>query len=145
MELLFIKCDEVVVEDLDQCDVHDSFLAMEEDCVKVIDDDGEELFVLDPDLMEFDEESTTIEVPENFYAHATGWRTSQLNIILNDPNHKLKQSDFTWSWYIIGEYEYQVPALKEEVGELEFDCSWDGRYDEVLEIDGRPGPDEDDW
>ena len=84
------------------------------------------------------------EVPEDFYAHAIGWRTTEYQIILNDENHKLQPSDFTWRWYTIGDdYEWQVVDLKEEVGYLEFDSSWDGRYDETLEVEGRPGPDED--
>ena len=144
MQLLFVKCEEIMVEDLDQCDVHESFNTFEPDQVRVIGDDGEVLFELVDDEMTFDEEVEKVEVPEDFYAHAIGWRTTEYQIILNDENHKLQPSDFIWSWYTIGDqYEWQVVRLKEEVGYLEFDSSWDGRYDEVLDIEGRPGPDED--
>ena len=147
MRLLFVKCEEVLVEDLDQCDVFESFYAFENEQVTVIGDDNEELFVLADDKMSFDaeEEAEKIEVPEDYYAHSVGWRTTEFEIILNDENHKLQQSDFTWRWVLIGDYEYQVLDLKEEVGYLEFDSSWDGRYDEVLDIEGRPGPDEEEW
>lgn len=146
MKLLFVKCEEVVVEDLEQCDVHESFYAFENEQVTVIGDDSEELFVLNDDEMTFDEEAEKVEVPEEYYAHSIGWRTTEFEIILNDENHKLQPSDFIWSWYTIGDqYEWQVVRLKEEVGCLEFESSWDGRYDEVLEIDGRPGPDDEEW
>ena len=146
MQLLFVKCEEIMVEDLDQCDVHESFNTFEEGQVSVIGDDGEVLFELVDDQMTFDEEVEKVEVPEDFYAHAIGWRTTEYQIILNDENHKLQPSDFIWSWYTIGDqYEWQVVRLKEEVGCLEFDSSWDGRYDEVLDIEGRPGPEEEEW
>ena len=141
MRLLFVKCEEVVVEDHDQCDVYESFHAFENEQVTVIGDNNEELFVLNDDEMSFDAdaEAETIEVPEEYYAHSVGWRTTEFDIILNDENHKLQQSDFIWRWVTIGDYEWQVVDLKEEVGTLEFDSSWDGRYDEVLDIEGWTG------
>ena len=144
MKLLYVKCEEILVEDLQQEDIYESFQAFENEQVSVIDDEDGELFVLADDQMTFnaDEEAERIEVPEGYYAHATGWRTSEYEIILNDNNHKLQQSDFTWRWVVIDDYEWQVLDLKEEVGCLELDTSWDGRYDEVLEIDGRPGPED---
>ena len=146
MQLLFVKCEEIMVEDLQQDDVYESFNTFEEDQVRVIGDDGEVLFELVADEMTFDEEVEKVEVPEDYYAHAIGWRTTEYQIILNDENHKLQPSDFVWRWYTIGDqYEWQVVDLKEEVGSLEFDSSWDGRYDEVLDIEGRPGPDEEEW
>ena len=144
MKLLYVKCEEILVEDLQQEDIYESFQAFENEQVSVIDDEDGELFVLADDQMTFnaDEEAERIEVPEGYYAHATGWRTSEYEIVLNDNNHKLQQSDFTWRWVVIDDYEWQVLDLKEEVGCLELDTSWDGRYDEVLEIDGRPGPED---
>ena len=139
MKLLFVKCEEVVVEDLDQCDVHESFITFEEEQVHVIGDDNEELFTLGSGMVPCDEVER-VEVPEAFYAHVIGWRTTEFEIVLNDPEHKLQESDFIWRWYTVGDYEWQVIDLKEEVGYLEFDSSWDGRYDEVLDIEGRPGP-----
>ena len=68
-----------------------------------------------------------VDVPEGFYAHAIGWRTTDFIVSLKDPARKVTSADFTWKWYVVGDYEYQVIDLKEEVGTLEFECSWDGR------------------
>ena len=146
MQLLYVKCEEIMVEDLDQDDVYECFYPLEEGQVRVVGDDGEALFELEAEDLTFVDDIEKVEVPEGYYAHSIGWRTTEFDIKLHDPNHKLKPSDFTWRWYTIGDdYEWQVPALKEEVGELEFISSWDGRYDETLDIEGRPGPDEEEW
>ena len=143
-QLQFIKCDEVLIEDLGQDDVYECFYPYEEGSVKVV-FDGEELFTLDLEEVEYVPETTKLEIPEGYYGHSIGWRVTEFDVVLNDPNHKLTKDDFTWTWYTIDEYEWQVPALKEEVGTLEFNTSWDGRYDEVLDVEGRPGPEEEEW
>ncbi len=130
MKLVFIKCEEVLVEDFAQEEVHECFYAMFEGSVYVSDDEGEEAFRLEAEDIEFDPNTVTIEVPEGYYVHGIGWRFSEFDIVLNDPEYKLTEKDFTWKWFTIDDMEWQVPALREEVGYLEFEVSSDGRYDE---------------
>ena len=79
-----------MVEDLDQCDVHESFVAFEEDQVRVIDDEGEVLFVLVDHQMSFDEEVEKKKFLVLCCTVLVG--TTEFQIILNDENHKLQQS-----------------------------------------------------
>ena len=129
-QLCFIKCEEVLIEDFAQDEVHECFYPMFEDSVKVVDDEGDDIFFLEADNIEFVPETTKVTIPEGYYAHGVGWRFSEFDIVLNDKEHKLTPADFTWSWYTLNDIEFRVPALKEEVGYLEFEMSSDGRYDE---------------
>ena len=144
LKLVFVKCEELVIEDIEQNDIEDCFYTFEEGCALVVDDDSNE------EVISFDDEDELTyagkqeyEVREGYYAHTIGWRFSQFAITLNDPNHKLVPSDFTVQWLMVGDYSYQIIELKEEVGTMEHEHSSDGRYDEVLDIEGRPGPEED--
>ena len=129
MKLNFFKCEEVLIEDFAQDEVYECFYVMSDDCVTVTDDAGETLLTLNDDDMEFTG-STELTVPEGYYAHGIGWRFTEFDIQLNDPNHKLTAADFTWSYLYFGDLEFPVLALREEVGTLEFEMSSDGRYDE---------------
>ena len=143
LKVVFVKCEELIIEDIEQNDIEDCFYTFQEGCVVVVDDESSE------ELFSFDDEDEltyagkeTYEVREDYYAHTIGWRITQFGITLNDPNHKLAPSDFTVQWLMVGDYSYQVIELKEEVGTMEHEYSSDGRYDEVLDIEGRPGPED---
>ena len=142
MKVIFVNCEEVIVEDYAQEDVEDCFYAMFDDQVFLVDDEGNET-PLNTDNTEFVDSPVTIEIPEGYYAHMIGWRTSEFIIKLNDPTHIVTPADFTWSNVIVNGDEWEVPSIKESVGELEFECSWDGRYDE--EITPRIWDEDEDW
>ena len=142
MKVVFFKCEEVLIEDYAQEEVDECFYPMFDDCVSLVDDDGNET-PLTTENVEFIDSPVTLTIPEGYYAHSIGWRTIEFGIKLNDPNHKVTPQDFTWSWFVIDDNEWAVPSLKEEVGELEFESSWDGRYDE--EITPRIWDEDEDW
>ena len=98
MELVIVKGEEILTEDLDQDDVFDCFYHLDAVQVVVLDDDNNELFELTEDNATYVDNTTCCVVPEGYYTHAVGWRTISFDIILNDPNHTLTAADFVWSW-----------------------------------------------